>query len=191
MKKIKPFSGMEFKKTKLEGLIEVFPQILEDERGIFFESYSENKFQAAGLHLTFVQDNQSFSKKGVLRGLHFQRNPHAQGKLVKVSLGLALDIAVDLRKNSPTFGQYETFLLDPIRHNMVYIPEGFAHGFIALEDTILSYKCTHIYNKPSESGIIWNDPTLNIDWTISKPLISQKDAELFTIQELIEKELIF
>jgi dTDP-4-dehydrorhamnose 3,5-epimerase len=127
----------------------------------------------------------------VLRGLHFQRNPHAQGKLVKVSLGKALDVAVDIRKNSPTFGQYETFILDPIRHNMVYIPEGFAHGFVALEDTILSYKCTNGYHKPSESGIIWNDPTLGIDWEISNPTISSKDAELFTLQELIEKELTF
>ncbi|MEY3417222.1 MAG: hypothetical protein RL711_29 [Bacteroidota bacterium] len=182
---------MEFRKTKIEGLIEVFPQILEDERGIFFESYSEKKFQEAGLDLKFVQDNQSFSNKGVLRGLHFQRNPHAQGKLVKVSLGKALDVAVDIRKNSPTFGQYETFILDPIRHNMVYIPEGFAHGFVALEDTILSYKCTHGYHKPSECGIIWNDPTLGIDWTITTPTISSKDAELFTLQELIEKELTF
>ena len=182
---------MEFRKTHIEGLIEIFPQILEDDRGIFFESYSERKFIEAGLNLTFVQDNQTFSNKGVMRGLHFQRNPHAQGKLVKVSLGKALDIAVDLRKNSPTFGQYETFILDPVRHNMVYIPEGFAHGFVALEDTILSYKCTGFYNKASESGIILNDPTLNIDWTISNPTISSKDAELLTFQELIEKDLTF
>lgn len=182
---------MEFRKTRIEGLIEIFPQILEDDRGIFFESYSERKFKDAGLDLTFVQDNQSFSIKGVMRGLHYQRNPHAQGKLVKVSLGKALDIAVDIRKNSPTFGQYETFILDPIRHNMVYIPEGFAHGFIALEDTILSYKCTNFYNKPSECGIIWNDPTLNINWGVENPIISSKDAELLTLQELIEQDLTF
>jgi dTDP-4-dehydrorhamnose 3,5-epimerase len=182
---------MEFRKTRIEGLIEVFPQILEDDRGIFFESYSERKFVEAGLDLKFVQDNQSFSTKGVLRGLHYQRDPFAQGKLVKVSLGKALDIAVDLRKDSSTFGQYETFILDPIKHNMVYIPEGFAHGFVALEDTILSYKCTNFYNKPSECGIIWNDPTLNIDWTVDNPKISVKDAELFTLQELIDKGLTF
>ena len=126
-----------------------------------------------------------------MRGLHFQRDPHAQGKLVKVSLGKALDIAVDIRKDSPTFGQYETFILDPNLHNMVYIPEGFAHGFIALEDTILSYKCTNFYNKASECGIIWNDTTLNINWGVENPIISSKDQELLSLQQLIDKELTF
>jgi len=183
---------MELRKTNIEGLVEIFPQIFPDERGIFFESYSEKKFQELGLNLNFVQDNQSLSKKGVLRGMHFQLPPFAQGKLVKVSYGKALDIAVDLRKSSATFGKYETFLLDADSHNLVYIPEGFAHGFIALEDdTILQYKCTNYYNKASEGGIIWNDSTLNINWGDLNPIISEKDLILPTLSELINSGKIF
>ncbi len=175
---------MEFVKSHIEGLIEVFPSIFPDERGIFFESYSEKKFKENGLELNFVQDNQSFSHKGVLRGLHFQANPHGQGKLVKVSYGKALDVVVDLRKDSKTFGQHKSFILDSERHNMVYIPVGFAHGFLALEDVVLQYKCTGLYNKQSEGGIIWNDKDLNINWGTENPIVSSKDLELPTFEQL-------
>lgn len=169
---------MERKDTSIEGLVEIFPNIFPDERGIFFESYNKKKFSELGLNLDFVQDNMSQSKKGVLRGLHFQKAPYEQGKLVSVIRGKVLDIAVDIRKDSPTFGQYETFIIDGERKNMVYIPEGMAHGFVALEEAILTYKCTNFYDKKSESGIIWNDKTLNIDWGIESPIISEKDLKL-------------
>ena len=169
---------MERKDTSIEGLVEIFPKIFPDERGIFFESYNKKKFEELGLDLNFVQDNMSKSKKGVLRGLHFQKAPYEQGKLVSVIQGKVLDIAVDIRKDSPTFGEYETFIIDGDRKNMVYIPEGMAHGFVALEEAILTYKCTNFYHKESESGIIWNDKTLNIDWGLESPLISEKDLEL-------------
>lgn len=175
---------MEFVKSHIEGLIEIFPSIFPDERGIFFESYSEKKFKENGLDLNFVQDNQSFSHKGVLRGLHFQANPHGQGKLVKVSYGKALDVVVDLRKDSKTFGQHKSFILDTERHNMIFIPVGFGHGFLALEDVVLQYKCTGLYNKQSEGGIIWNDKDLNINWGIENPIVSSKDLELPTFEQL-------
>jgi dTDP-4-dehydrorhamnose 3,5-epimerase len=169
---------MEFRKTDIEGLIEIFPKTFSDERGYFLETYHKTLFEANGIPFDFVQDNQSFSTKGVLRGLHFQKEPFAQGKLVRVIKGKAMDVAVDLRPNSPTFGQHRKFILDDERQNMVYVPEGFAHGFVALEDCIFTYKCTNIYNKISESGIIWNDKTLNIDWEIENPNVSDKDLEL-------------
>ncbi|MFC3813131.1 dTDP-4-dehydrorhamnose 3,5-epimerase [Lacihabitans lacunae] len=175
---------MEFKKTSIEGLLEISPRIFRDDRGYFFESYSETLFKANGVKETFVQDNQSFSTKGVLRGLHFQKAPFAQGKLVRVIKGSVLDVAVDLRPNSPTFGKHETFLLTAENQKMVYVPEGFAHGFYTIEEAIFSYKCTNLYDKASEGGIIWNDPTLNIDWNATEPLVSEKDMELPTFEEL-------
>ncbi|MDJ1468444.1 dTDP-4-dehydrorhamnose 3,5-epimerase [Cytophagaceae bacterium DM2B3-1] len=175
---------MQFRHTFLSGLIEIIPPIFKDERGFFFESYQKKRFSDNGIPFDFVQDNQSFSKKGVLRGLHFQKAPFAQGKLVRVIIGKALDVAVDIRVDSPTFGQYETFLLDSELNNMVYIPEGFAHGFLALEDTILQYKCTNLYNKEAEGGIIWNDPMLNISWGISNPVVSEKDIQLPKLESI-------
>lgn len=169
---------MEFRKTSIEGLIEVLPRIFGDERGYFLESYHKQAFTDNGIPFEFVQDNQSLSSAGVLRGLHFQREPHAQGKLVRVIMGKALDVAVDLRPGSPTFGKHEKFLLDAKTQNMVYIPAGFAHGFLALEQCLFTYKCTNFYNKTSEGGIIWNDPDLGIDWGVENPNISQKDLEL-------------
>lgn len=169
---------MEFRKTSIEGLIEVLPRIFGDERGYFLESYHKEAFSENGIPFDFVQDNQSLSSAGVLRGLHFQREPHSQGKLVRVIMGKALDVAVDLRPGSPTFGKHEKFLLDAKTQNMVYIPTGFAHGFLALEQCLFTYKCTSFYNKASEGGIIWNDPDLGIDWGIENPNISQKDLEL-------------
>lgn len=176
---------MVFKTTSIEGLIEIFPRILEDERGIFFESYHHRLFQENGIPFDFVQDNQSFSRKGILRGLHFQKKPHQQGKLVRVITGKALDIAVDIRKDSPSFGKHVSILLDSKLNNMVYVPEGFAHGFVALEDTIFSYKCTNFYHKSAESGIIWNDKQLNIDWGINNPLVSDKDQALPSFEKII------
>ncbi len=178
---------MQIRETSIAGLVELIPHIFEDERGTFFESYNEEAFQKAGLPTNFVQDNQSFSIKGVLRGLHFQNLPFAQGKLVRVIMGRVIDVAVDLRHESPTFGQYELFELDAKLNNMAYIPEGFAHGFAALEDSIFSYKCTNLYNKACEAGLIWNDPTLNIKWGISDPIVSEKDIELPTFKALFEK----
>lgn len=180
---------MLIRETTIAGLVEIFPRVFEDERGAFFESFNHEAFEKAGLPTHFVQDNQSFSTKGVLRGLHFQNAPFAQGKLVRVIMGRVLDVAVDIRPESPTFGQYELFELDSKRNNIAYVPEGFAHGFVALEDSIFSYKCTNLYNKASESGIIWNDPTLNIDWGIKKPNVSQKDRELLEFKTLFARQL--
>lgn len=169
---------MQVIKKSLEGLLEIIPTVYKDERGYFFETYNKQAFEAHGLPTHFVQDNQSFSKKGVVRGLHFQREPHAQGKLVRVVMGRVLDFAVDIRPNSPTFGQYEAVELDATRGNLFYVPEGFAHGFVALEDSVFLYKCTNLYNKAAEGGILWNDPTLNIDWQVTNPIVSPKDLEL-------------
>jgi dTDP-4-dehydrorhamnose 3,5-epimerase len=175
---------MEIRKTDIDGLVEIYPKIFPDERGLFFESYNKKKLDDQGLELNFVQDNMSRSKKGVLRGLHFQNKPFEQGKLVSVVSGKALDVAVDIRPGSPTFGKYQKFILDGELKNMVYIPEGFAHGFLALEETILTYKCTNSYHKESESGIIWNDPDIGIEWNIESPIISDKDRILPRLKDL-------
>jgi len=178
---------MEFRKTSIEGLIEIYPKVFGDARGHFFESYREDLFAQNGIPFQFVQDNQSFSTAGVLRGLHFQNSPFAQGKLVRVITGKVIDVAVDIRPHSPTFGKYEKFVLDATLQNMVFIPEGFAHGFAAFEDSIFSYKCTNNYNKASEGGIIWNDNDLNIDWGIENPNVSEKDLELPNFKDLFSK----
>jgi dTDP-4-dehydrorhamnose 3,5-epimerase len=178
---------MEFRKTSIEGLIEIYPTVFGDTRGHFFESYREDLFAQNGIPLLFVQDNQSFSTAGVLRGLHFQNAPYAQGKLVRVITGKVIDVAVDIRPDSPTFGKYEKFILDATLQNMVYIPEGFAHGFAAIEDSIFSNKCTNNYNKASEGGIIWNDSDLNIDFGIENPNVSEKDLELPNFNDLFSK----
>ena len=169
---------MEFKKTSIQGLLEIIPTILKDERGWFLESYSKDKFDKLKLELTFLQDNLSFSKAGVLRGLHFQIPPFEQGKLVKVIQGKVLDVAVDVRPESPTFGKYEKVILSSEKQNMFYIPEGFAHGFFAIEDSYLFYKCTKTYSSKHDTGISYNDPDLGIDWNIDKPIVSEKDKNL-------------
>jgi dTDP-4-dehydrorhamnose 3,5-epimerase len=178
---------MQIRETSIEGLVEIFPRVFEDDRGLFFESYSEGSFKKLGLPTHFVQDNQSFSIKGVVRGLHFQKAPFAQGKLVRVISGKVLDVAVDIRPESPTFGKYEVFELRSDINNMAYVPEGFAHGFVALEDSVFSYKCTNVYHKESESGILWNDPELGIDWGVENPIVSEKDLILPTFRELFGK----
>jgi dTDP-4-dehydrorhamnose 3,5-epimerase len=177
---------MIFLKGELEGLFEIQPRVFEDERGFFFESYSKKVFEENGLNENFVQDNQSFSIPGVLRGLHFQNPPYAQGKLVSVLKGKVLDVAVDIRRHSPTFGKYQLFEISDQKKNMVYIPAGFAHGFVAIEPSIFCYKCTNLYNKQSEGGIRWNDPDLNINWGIKNPIVSSKDMELPTLNQLIK-----
>jgi dTDP-4-dehydrorhamnose 3,5-epimerase len=175
---------MEFRKSSIEGLIEIQPKIFGDSRGYFFESYRYDLFKANGIPEVFIQDNQSFSTKGVLRGLHYQKAPFGQGKLVRVISGKVLDVAVDLRPNSPTYGQHEKVVLDAELNNMFYVPPGFAHGFYTIEDAIFSYKCTNVYNKESEGGILWNDPYLNIDWGVSEPNVSEKDLVLSSFKEL-------
>ena len=174
---------MKIIKTEIEGLLIIKPRVFEDERGYFFESWSKDAFENAGLDINFVQDNQSLSSKGVVRGLHFQNPPFAQGKLVQVLKGSVLDVAVDIRENSASYGKHVSVLLSGENKTMFWIPPGFAHGFSTLEDnTMFSYKCSGIYNKESEGSLMWNDTDLNIDWQIKNPIISEKDqnSELFT-----------
>ena len=167
---------MEIIKTPLEGLLVIQPKIFGDDRGYFFESWSKQSFAKAGLDLDFVQDNQSLSSKGVLRGLHFQNPPYAQGKLVRVIKGAVLDVALDIRKDSPTYGQHFSRELSEENKTIVWIPPGFAHGFLTLKDnTIFTYKCTELYNKESEGALLCNDKDLNINWEINDPLVSDKD----------------
>ena len=162
----------------IAGVKLIKPQVFGDARGWFFESYNEERYRAAGIEVKFVQDNQSCSQKGVVRGLHFQKPPFAQAKLVRILRGAALDFAVDIRKGSPTFGQYYSVLLTADNFCQFYIPAGFAHGFSALEDnTIFFYKCSNFYNKASEGSIRFDDPDLNIDWQVEHPLTSEKDTE--------------
>lgn len=171
--------------TAIEGLYEIQPKVFGDSRGYFFESYSERDFFAAGLNMRFVQDNQSFSTKGVLRGLHFQtRRP--QGKLVRAVSGRVYDVAVDLRNGSASFGKHCGVVLDGEAQNQFYIPQGFAHGFYVLSETaVFAYKCTDFYDPEGEGGILWNDAALNIGWECaareagcdaSVPLVSKKDT---------------
>ncbi len=177
---------MEICKLDIEGLLLFRPEVFKDNRGHFFESWSKLTFNNLGLDFDFVQDNQSLSSKGVLRGLHFQKPPFAQGKLVSVIRGSVLDVAVDIRKSSPTYGQYVAVELSDSNNISFWIPPGFAHGFVALKDnTIFSYKCSEVYNKESEGSIIWNDKDLNIDWGVECPIVSEKDLEAETFKNLI------
>jgi dTDP-4-dehydrorhamnose 3,5-epimerase len=169
---------MKIIETGFDGLYELEPNVFGDKRGYFFESYRRELYQELGIREDFVQDNESFSVKGTLRGLHFQKPPHAQAKLVRVIHGKVLDIALDIRKDSPTYGKHHTVLLEAERHNMFLIPAGFAHGFVALEDSVFFYKCSNYYHKESEGGILWNDTSLGIDWGISNPIVSEKDQVL-------------
>ncbi|MBS3993746.1 MAG: dTDP-4-dehydrorhamnose 3,5-epimerase [Bacteroidetes bacterium] len=166
---------MKIESTSIKDVLILSPTVFKDERGYFFESYNHEKV-ASYLKTTFVQDNESFSKKNVLRGLHFQVPPFAQAKLVRVIQGSVLDVAVDLRKNSSTYGMHVKMILSAENKKQLFIPEGFAHGFITLEDnTIFSYKCSNYYHKESEESLLWNDFGLNIDWNCKAPLLSPKD----------------
>ena len=162
--------------TNIDGLLVIKPTIYGDERGYFFESYREDFMNSHGIKSNFVQDNQSLSSKGILRGFHFQREPYSQGKLVRVIKGSVLDVAVDIRHKSPTYGHHFSIELNEENKTMFYIPSGFAHGFLTLEDnTVFAYKCTNYYNKESEGSILWNSKSLNINWGIDNPILSAKD----------------
>ena len=177
--------------TKIKNLLLIEPKVFEDSRGFFMESYNYNTFKELGIDNIFVQDNISKSSKGVLRGLHFQRDEYAQAKLVYVLRGAVLDITVDLRETSETFGKYVVVELNDKNKRMLFIPRGFAHGFLTLEDdTEFIYKCDNFYNPKSEVGIIWNDIDLNIDWNLDKYnikekelIISEKDKKNITFKE--------
>lgn len=164
--------------THLDGLLLIEPTVFGDERGYFYESFRSDVMKKADVHLDFVQDNQSFSNKGIVRGLHFQKNPYAQGKLVRVIKGAVLDVAVDIRKSSATYGQHFSVRLDEDNKRMLYVPPGFAHGFATLEDsTLFLYKCSNYYHKDSEGAVRWNSPELKINWGVLHPILSAKDTE--------------
>lgn len=177
---------MIIKETKLKDCFILEPKIFEDKRGYFLECYNEKTFnKLTGNKVKFVQDNESFSSKGVLRGLHFQKGEHAQAKLVRVIQGSVIDVAVDIRKDSPTYGQHVAVELTGENKKQFFVPRGFAHGFVVLSDTVLfSYKCDNFYNRESEGGILYNDETLNIDWKIlpSEMIISEKDQKFSTFK---------
>ena len=171
---------MKYLETTLKDCYVIEPRVFEDERGYFFESYNESKDPLSEFHNGWVQDNEAKSNKGVLRGLHFQKGDHAQAKLVRVIKGSVQDIVVDLRKTSPTFGQSYAIILNEDNKRQLFVPRGFAHGYVVVEDnTIFSYKCDNYYNPDSEGGLMYNDPTVNCDWNLSKGLIlSEKDQLL-------------
>ena len=170
---------MNINETKLEGCFVIQPKVFNDKRGYFSETFNLKEFNSnLGLNIQFVQDNESQSSKGVLRGLHYQKEEHAQAKLVRVIKGSVLDVIVDIRKDSQTFGQHFSIILSETNKTQLFVPRGFAHGFLVLEDdTIFSYKCDNFYNKTSESGIAYNDPDLNINWQFPEDqiMLSEKD----------------
>ena len=177
---------MEIKEEKIEGVYSIFPRVFGDERGYFFESFNKERYSAIISDFSFVQDNESYSGKNVVRGLHFQVPPFDQGKLVQVSRGKAIDIAVDIRKSSPSYGQHIKVVLCSKQKNQLWIPPGFAHGFCSLEDdTVFYYKCTNYYSPQHERSILWNDETLNIDWGIIDPIVSEKDKKGLIFSDFI------
>ena len=170
--------------TVISGVLLIEPKVYEDTRGSFFESFNDRFLSEAGINLKFVQDNQSISKKGVIRGLHFQRHPNEQGKLVRVIKGSVIDVALDLRPGSPTFGRHFDVELNDRNKKLLWIPPGFAHGFSVLEeDTIFLYKVTNYYHAASETGIIYNDIDLNINWGVKESIVSEKDKVLPTFKD--------
>ncbi len=170
---------MKIETTPFKDLLIIHPKIFTDERGYFFEPYNEARFRIeTGLNFTFVQDNESRSAKNVMRGMHFQVSPKAMAKLIRVTHGSVLDVVVDLRKSQPTYGQHYKIVLDAKSNTQLFVPEGFAHGFLVLEDnTMFTYKCSNYYSPEHERILLWNDPQLNIDWTNSNPILSKKDME--------------
>lgn len=172
------FLHMELIETGFKGLILIKPKVFIDERGYFFESFNQEKFESIGIKENFIQDNQSLSNKGIVRGLHFQSPPHAQGKLVRVIKGAVQDVVVDIRKNSTTYGKSYSVELSEENFLMLYIPPGFAHGFATLEDqTIFSYKCTDTYHPECEGGLAWDDREFAINWSVTNPILSEKDKK--------------
>lgn len=181
---------MKHLKFNIEGLIYIQPKVYGDSRGWFYESWNKERYSEIGIAVDFVQDNFSFSCRGVLRGLHYQK-PYTQGKLVSVIQGEVWDVVVDLRKDSPTLGIWQSFSLTAKNKEQLYIPKGFAHGFCVVSETaIFHYKCTDKYSPESEHGIIWNDSTLNIPWPVKDPIISEKDKKYPRFSELTD-DLIF
>jgi len=170
---------MKVVQNHISGLLTLEPNVFEDDRGYFIESFNKTAFKdATGVDVDFVQDNESMSNKNVLRGMHFQIPPFAQDKLLRVVKGSVIDVAVDLRQNSPTFGEYAKVLLSAKNKKQFFVPKGFAHGFLVLEDqTIFSYKCSNFYDRDSERSLKWNDPAIGIDWDIDEPILSAKDRE--------------
>ena len=171
---------MEVIKTEIDGVVIIEPRIFKDDRGYFYESFSQREFEEKVCRTTFVQDNQSKSSYGVLRGLHFQKPPYCQSKLVRCIKGAVLDVAVDIRKGSPTFGKYVAVELTEDNHRQFFVPRGFAHGFAVLsEEAVFQYKCDNFYSKESEGSVAWNDPELAIDWRIplDKVMLSEKDKQ--------------
>jgi dTDP-4-dehydrorhamnose 3,5-epimerase len=180
---------MNVKETKLPGVLIVEPDVFADERGFFLETWSTTRYEQAGIRGPFVQDNASFSTKGILRGLHFQ-HPQSQGKLVQVLLGEVVDVAVDIRADSPTFGQWIGEVLSGTNHRQMYVPPGLAHGYCVTSETALfSYKCTDFYNQTTEGGIIWNDPDIGIDWHTDEPVLSPKDAGYPRLKDISRDKL--
>lgn len=180
---------MKIIETTLPGVLIIEPKVFGDDRGYFFETWQQSRYEEAGIKATFVQDNLSFSTKGVLRGLHYQ-NPHSQGKLVSVVHGEVFDVAVDIRIGSPTFGQWTGVHLSGENHRQFWIPEGFAHGFCVMSDTVyFAYKCTDIYTPSSEGGIIWNDPDIGIDWPLTDVKLSDKDTQYSRLKDISSNRL--
>ncbi|MET4676143.1 MULTISPECIES: dTDP-4-dehydrorhamnose 3,5-epimerase [unclassified Luteibacter] len=180
---------MKFIETALPGCIVIEPQVFGDSRGFFYESYNEAKYREAGIDRRFVQSNVSRSARGVLRGLHYQW-PHPQGKLVSVLEGEVYDVAVDIRRGSPTFGQWAGVMLTAENHRHFWIPEGFAHGFcVVSEYATFSYQCTDLYNAQADGGVRWNDPAIGVDWPISEPLLSDKDTKAPLLADIAEDRL--
>jgi len=180
---------MNVKETKLPGVLVLEPDVFSDQRGYFLETWNSKRYENAGITGPFVQDNISFSTKGVLRGLHYQY-PQSQGKLVQVLSGQVVDIAVDIRAGSPTYGQWFSQVLSDTNHKQLYIPPGFAHGYCVTSETaVFSYKCTDFYNPATENGIIWNDPDLNIEWPIAKPVLSDKDSNYARLKDLAPEKI--
>lgn len=180
---------MEVVKTNIEGVVIIEPKLFKDNRGYFFESFNEKEFKEKVADINFVQDNESKSSYGVLRGIHFQAPPFAQSKLVRVVKGKVLDVAVDLRKDSPTFGQWTSVILSARNHKQFFLPQGMGHAFVVLTKTaVFQYKCDNFYNKESEGAIIWNDKTLNIDWGVQEKdiILSEKDKHHPTLEEFNE-----
>jgi len=182
----------EFERLEIQDVILIKPKVFGDERGFFMETYKKPDFKRAGIREEFVQDNQSHSRYGVLRGLHFQREPYAQAKIVRVVRGVIYDVAVDLRRNSPTFGKWVGVILSEFNKWQLYIPRGFAHGFVVLSDVAdVVYKVDNVYAPDHEGGIIWNDPELGIDWPVDEPIVSEKDKKWPTLKGAIERGWVF
>jgi len=180
---------MNVHKTELDGVVVIEPNVFNDQRGYFLETYNQKRYQEIGINSNFVQDNLSFSKKGTLRGLHYQY-PHDQAKLVQVIQGEVFDVVVDIRRKSPMFGKWIGQYLSDENNLQIFVPEGFAHGFCVLSDTALfHYKCSDFYAPECEGGVLWSDPDVGVDWPLDSPLVSEKDAQFSCLKDIAEDRL--